>query len=94
MVRYRVKPDQVETNERLVRAVYAELAAKRPDGLRYETFKAGDGVTFVHLAFQEDDSPGLASIEAFGEFQKNVRERCDEPPVATEVERVGRYGVP
>jgi hypothetical protein len=93
MVRYRVGPDQVETNEALVRAVYAELAAKRPDGLRYETFKLDDGVTFVHLAFQEDGSPGLASIDAFAEFQKDVRARCDEPPVVADVERVGGYGV-
>src|SRR4051812_43080378 len=93
MVRYRVKPDQVEINEQLVRAVYAELAEKQPAGLRYETFKLDDGATFVHLAFVEDDAPGLASIDAFAEFQKDVRARCDEPPVVTDVERVGGYGV-
>ena len=35
MVRYRVKPDRVEENEALVRAVYEELALREPEGLRY-----------------------------------------------------------
>ena len=94
MVRYRVKPDQVETNEALVRAVYAELAEKEPAGLRYETFKLDDGETFVHLAFHDGDGAGaLAEIEAFAEFQKDVRTRCAEPPVVSEVERIGGFGV-
>jgi hypothetical protein len=94
MVRYRVKPDDVQTNEMLVRAVYAELADKRPAGLRYETFKLDDGVTFVHLAMQEGDGPSvLSQIDAFVEFQKDVRSRCDEPPVTSELEPVGAFGL-
>ena len=50
MVRYKVKPDRVAENEALVRAVYEELAATEPAGLRYATFRLEDGVTFVHLA--------------------------------------------
>jgi hypothetical protein len=94
MVRYRVKPEQVETNEALVRAVYAELAEKRPPGFRYETFKLDDGVTFVHLAMQDGEAPSaLSQIDAFAEFQKDVRSRCDEPPVAGELEPVGAFGL-
>jgi hypothetical protein len=37
MVRYRVKPDQVERNEELVRAVYEELHRADPPGFRYAT---------------------------------------------------------
>jgi hypothetical protein len=93
MVRYRVKPDQVEANETLVRAVYAELADKQPAGLRYETFKLDDGVTFVHLAFHEDGFAGLGTFDAFNEFTKDVRDRCAEPPVTSTVERIGGFGV-
>ena len=50
MVRYKVKPDRVEENEALVRAVYEELAAPRPPGCRYATFRLEDGVSFVHVA--------------------------------------------
>ena len=62
VVRYRVRPDRVEENERLVRAVYEELAAVQPEGLRYATVKLDDGVTFVHVAVHETENPlpGLA----------------------------------
>jgi len=91
MVRYRVKPDQVAANEELVRDVYAELERVRPDGLRYATFKLEDGVSFLHLATHESDRSPLGEIEAFRRFQSGVRDRCDEPPVVTELEEVGSF---
>jgi hypothetical protein len=91
MVRYRVKADQVEANEALVRDVYEELAAVRPDGLRYATFKLDDGVTFVHIAEHAVPNP-LAAVEAFQRFQAGIAERCDEPPAVMEVEQIGSYG--
>lgn len=91
MVRYRVKPDQVEANEELVRDVYAELDRVRPEGLRYATFKLDDGVSFVHLATQEGERSPLGDIAAFDRFQAGVRDRCDEPPVVTQLEEVGSF---
>jgi hypothetical protein len=90
LVRYRVKPELVEENERLVRDVYAELAATEPDGLRYATFKLDDGVTFVHVAVHDDDNP-LTRTEAFQRFTAGIRERCDEPPVTAALEEIGSY---
>jgi hypothetical protein len=90
MVRYRVRPDRVAENEELVRAVYAELAAGEPDGLRYATFKLPDGVTFVHVAEHAGDNP-LTTLDAFQRFQQGIGERCDEPPVVTQLEEVGSY---
>jgi hypothetical protein len=91
MVRYRVKPGQAETNEQLVRAVYEELHRADPAGFRYATFRLDDGVTFVHIA--ESESPGnpLAQIEAFKEFQKDIADRCDEPPVVAQLSEVGSF---
>jgi hypothetical protein len=92
MVRYRVKPDQVEANEALVRDVYEELARVRPDGFRYGTFKLEDGVSFVHLATQQDGTQNpLAAVAAFQRFQENIGDRCDEPPVVLQLEEVGSY---
>ena len=91
MVRYKVKPEQVEENERLVRAVYEELKSVDPDGFQYATFRQDDGVTFVHFALSEDQQNPLAELEAFQRFQENIRERCDEPPVATELSQVGSF---
>jgi hypothetical protein len=90
LVRYRVRPERVAENEELVRAVYDELAAKEPDGLSYATFKLADGVTFVHVARHADDNP-LPKTSAFQRFQEGIRDRCDEPPVATELQEVGSY---
>lgn len=47
IVRYKVKPERVEENEELVRAVYAELDEKGPRTFHYATFKLADGVSFV-----------------------------------------------
>ena len=91
MVRYTVKPDRVEENEQLVRAVYDELAATGPAGLRYATFRLDDGVSFVHVASVEGEHNPLAEVAAFARFQADVRDRCDEPPVVTELHEVGSY---
>lgn len=97
MVRYRVKPDHAAENEQLVRDVYDELAQLQPEGFHYGTFKLEDGVTFVHLATHETDGNPLGRVEAFARFQENLRDRCDEPPVVTDLEEVGSFrfaGVP
>ena len=93
MVRYKVKPDQADTNTKLVEAVYDELHRSRPAGFRYATFRLDDGLTFVHLAITETDdgSNPLSGIQAFGRFQEGIAERCDEPPAATEVHEVGSF---
>jgi hypothetical protein len=91
MVRYRVRPDQVAVNEQLVRDVYAELERAQPDGFHYATFKLDDGVSFVHVASQAGERSPLADIAAFSRFQEDIRARCNEPPVVTELEEVGSF---
>jgi hypothetical protein len=93
LVRYTVKPGQIERNEALVRAVYDELHASRPSGLRYATFRLGDGAEFVHLASTEtaDGSNPLQRIAAFAAFQEGIAERCETPPVVTELHEVGSF---
>jgi translation elongation factor EF-1beta len=93
MVRYKVKPESAEENERLVRAVYEELKRTRPAGLRYATFRLDDGVSFVHVASNEteDGHSPLGEVAAFREFVKDVAERCAEPPVTRELHEVGSF---
>lgn len=92
MVRYRVKPDRVQENERLVADVYEELAEVQPDGFRYATFKLDDGTSFMHLATQADgvENP-LPKLSAFGRFQAEIADRCGEQPVVTPLEEVGSF---
>jgi hypothetical protein len=92
MVRYKVKPDRAAENEELVRAVYDELQSTKPAGLRYATFQLEDGVSFVHIASVETDGANpLSEVKAFKEFQKEVGDRCEEPPVATKMRVVGSF---
>ncbi|HXI79370.1 MAG TPA: hypothetical protein VNM34_00995 [Verrucomicrobiae bacterium] len=92
MIRYKVRPDRADENERLVKAVYEQLARERPDRLQYATFKLPDGVTFMHVVF-ETDQPGriLNEVSAFKAFAAEIESRCEEPPVATELTLVGSY---
>jgi hypothetical protein len=92
MVRYRVKPEHAERNAELVRAVYEELNRDQPDGIRYATFRLDDGVSFVHFAIETGDGPSpLPRVEAFQRFQEGIRERCDEPPVVSELSEIGSF---
>jgi hypothetical protein len=95
IVRYKVKPDRVEENVELVRAVYEELGRVKPEGLRYATFRLDDGVSFVHVVSveTEDGQNPLGQIEAFARFTENAKDRCDEPPVVTDVEEIGSFRV-
>lgn len=93
MVRYTVKPEWAAENERLVRAVYDELARTEPAGLRYATFRLDDGVSFVHLASMEteDGRSLLQDVRAFKEFKKGLGERCAEAPVRVELHEISSY---
>jgi hypothetical protein len=93
MIRYQVKPDRGGENERYIQEVFAQLARERPDGVRYASFKQGDGVSFVHVVSIEtaDGSNPLQALDAFKRFTETVRERCAAPPVTTELEAIGAY---
>ena len=95
LVRYKVKADRAEENITFIKNVFAELQDKSPQGLRYASFHLEDGVSFVHLASIEtaDSKNPLSEIRAFKEFQENIKERCEEPPVATEIHEIGAYGI-
>jgi hypothetical protein len=95
MVRYRVKADRAADNERYIQAVFAELARDKPAGLRYASFKLPDGVSFVHLASVEtsDGKNPLSAVAAFKEFTAAIGDRCEEPPITTELHEVGDYGL-
>jgi quinol monooxygenase YgiN len=94
IIRYTVKPEHIEQNEQLVRAVYDELARARPSGLRYATFRLGAGGEFMHLSFTEtaDGRSPLTRLATFQAFQEGIAERCEQPPVVTELHEVGSFG--
>jgi hypothetical protein len=92
VVRYRPTADQAELNQRLVEAVFAELAETDPGGLRYATFRLADG-TFVHIADVEGEENPLTANSAFAAFQQGIGDRCEagEGPNPQPATLVGSY---
>jgi hypothetical protein len=90
VVSYRVKPETLDENVRLVRAVYEELAATNPDGLRYSTYRVDDR-TFVHVAVVEGGNNPLDHVAAFRTFTEGIAERCEKGPQPMAGELVGSY---
>ena len=93
MVRYKVKADAAASNREYIERVFAELAAEQPGGLRYASFIEPDGVSFMHIAFVEGDANPLGASAAFKAFQAGIRDRCEVPPQAIDLDQVGDYRV-
>ncbi|MFC0624122.1 hypothetical protein [Kribbella deserti] len=91
VVRYQTKPDQADENQRLIENVFAELAAKRPEVLRYQCVRLEDGVTFVHVVHDAEGSEALTSLKAFQEFQRGLKDRLADEPERTSGHLVGSY---
>jgi len=93
IVRYKVKADKADENEKFIRKVFEELHKNRLDGLRYACFKLSDGVSFVHIVSIEttDGTNPLIETPAFKSFNAAIKDRCEEQPVLTEITEVGSY---
>jgi len=91
VIRYRTKPDMADRNAELVAAVFAELKAAQPEGLRYMSLRLEDD-SFIHVVETADDGASpLPKLAAFAAFQSSIRERCAEPPLAKGATIVGNY---
>jgi len=93
VVRYQAKPERADENQRLIEAVFAQLAERQPDGFTYKVFRLEDGVSFIHVVIEHDiDEPdSLQAVPAFQAFVAGIADRCDVAPVATGATIVGGY---
>jgi len=92
LIRYRTRPETSEANATLISAVFAELEAAKPDGLRYLSLRLDDD-TFIHVVetAADDGASVLPKLAAFQAFQSGIRERCAEPPQVRQATVVGNY---
>src|SRR5205823_10330585 len=92
LIRYKAKPEAADKNAELVTAVFAELKAAKPEGVRYLTLRLEDD-SFVHLVetAADDGSSPIPKLTAFQAFQSGIRERRAEPPVPRGAIIVGNY---
>src|SRR5215467_12568119 len=93
VVRYQVKPERADENQKLIEAVFADLEARQPEGFTYKAFRLDDGVSFVHIVIEHDveQSDSLADVPAFQEFVAGIAERCDVQPQPSGATLVGGY---
>lgn len=93
MVRYKTKPGSAADNTRLVENVFEGLQKNSPDNVRYASLILADGVAFVHIASVEtaDGSNPLTQSAEFKAFQAGIKDRCEEPPISSDVTVIGSY---
>jgi hypothetical protein len=95
LVRYKVKAGRAEENKQLIKAVFEELEATQPAGIRYASFVLPDGLSFVHIASVEtaDGKNPLNMTVAFPVFSKDIKDRCEELPVVVDISEIGSYNL-
>ncbi len=95
LVQYKVKANKAAENINFIKNVFKELKEKSPDGLKYASFHQPDGVSFVHIASieTEDGTNPLSESAAFKEFQKEIKDRCEIPPAAVDLNEIDSYNL-
>jgi hypothetical protein len=69
--------EAADENQRRVEAVFAELAAAKPDNVSYIVLRLADD-SFVHVSFHDhgdDEVNPISSTPAFARFQQDHAER-------------------
>jgi hypothetical protein len=80
-----------DENQRLIDAVFAELAESRPDGLSYRVSRSEDGLSFEHVAVVEGEANPLQELDSFRTFSTTIGQRVVDPPLVRTGEVVARY---
>jgi hypothetical protein len=93
VVRYTTHPGSADENEKLIKAVFAQLAEQMPEGLRYVAIRLDDKVSFMHVALLEDENNPLAALPAFGQFVSAISARCTDGPAPVNGTVIGAYGI-
>lgn len=94
VIRYEMKPETADENQRLIEEVFTELDKKNPGRVHYTSLRLEDGVSFIHIVYfddYEDMSDPIGHLDAFQEFQRTFRDRMAVPPSSGEATVVGAY---
>ena len=92
LVHATIKPDKTAEMEKAGREMFAAIEAAQPQGVRYASCKLADGETYVILLELDDDENNpLSAVQAFRDFQDNLRSWLAGPPVVQELTPIGTY---
>jgi hypothetical protein len=94
VTRYAAKSiESADENQRRVEAVFAELAAAKPDNVSYLVFRLADN-SFLHVSFHDhgdDELNPISSTAAFARFQQGHEERREGEVDQQTADLVGAY---
>jgi len=85
--------ESADENQRRVEAVFAELAATKPDNVSYIVLRLADN-SFVHVSFHDhadDEVNPISSTAAFAHFQQDHADRREGDVIQQTAELVGAY---
>ena len=85
--------EAADENQRRVEAVFADLAATKPDNVSYIVLRLADD-SFVHVSFHDhgdDEVNPIASSAAFAHFQQNHGDRREGAVDQQTATLVGAY---
>jgi quinol monooxygenase YgiN len=91
-VKYEVDPAFADTNAENIRRVMSDLREAGSDGVRYQSFRQSDGVTFVHFGMYRDEDAlqAFTSRPSFQAFQSALKgSKPVKPPAAEWIDLVG-----
>ncbi len=92
MIRANVKREQAGVVDSTAKAMFAAINEAQPQGVRYTSYRVGDGATYlILLELQEGIENPLSGIAAFRSFQENLKGWLTEPPVPEQLTVVGEY---
>jgi quinol monooxygenase YgiN len=92
IIQYTVTDEAATENEGLIKEVFAELQAEKPNGIEYVVYKTGVS-SFMHMISFDSESANkeFTEMPAFKAFRAALKERLQTQPARTEVRQVGNY---
>jgi hypothetical protein len=92
VVTYTARPDRAHENAALIKAVFAELAERQPEGFSYTVFHLPDSGRFIHIhTAARSDAVSLQSFDSFQAFVEGAADRHAEPAAFSTAELIGDY---
>jgi hypothetical protein len=92
LLRQKVRDEMVAEAEAAVRGLFAALERARPQGLRYASTRVESSSTFVIMLELADGAPDpRGQIPEFPQFQAQLQNLIDGPPVIEQLEVIGSY---
>jgi len=92
-VRSKLKSEKSNANSAYVDCGFKELEQANPQGLPYVFLQLEDGLSSMHLALMESNvgTNRLTETGAFKTFARDIKDHCDEWPMAMSADIPGSY---